>query len=321
MKKIFFLLAIFYYCYSFSLVHHVTTTNDRGPGSLRQAILDANADSTSPRSINFSISGSGPFVIQPLSPLPAVHASDVHIDGTTQAGWSSGNPNIVVDGEFAAYKFNGITVDGASNCVIRGLVINNGFFHGISVIHNATNTQIYECFLGTTLNGMSARPNRFGIRVSAFEGDHNESTIIGAPGQGNLISGNLHAGIFLSGNVNNAVIQSNLIGTDITGQVAISNLQAGIAILTIPSNTEVSCNDTHIGGSPVQGNLISGNGPTGAGILTGFQPIHGLIIEGNIIGLDSTQTFPLPNAINILMIQSVVPEITGLVIQNNVILP
>ena len=48
----------------------VTNTNDAGPGSLRQAILDANA-SPGTDVIGFNIPGAGPHTIQPItSTLP-----------------------------------------------------------------------------------------------------------------------------------------------------------------------------------------------------------------------------------------------------------
>jgi len=64
----------------------VTNTNDAGAGSLRQAILDANAN---PRldNINFSIPGAGPHTIQPLSASPTITDPAI-IDGYTQAGAS-----------------------------------------------------------------------------------------------------------------------------------------------------------------------------------------------------------------------------------------
>ena len=64
----------------------VTNTNDSGTGSLRQAILDANALS-GPDIICFDI-GSGTQTIAPLSPLPEI-ADVVTIDGTTQPGFIS----------------------------------------------------------------------------------------------------------------------------------------------------------------------------------------------------------------------------------------
>ena len=78
----------------------VTTTADSGPGSLRQAILDANAQAGE-QTIGFSIGVPevGPKVISLASPLPDV-TGPVTIDGTTQPGYvaSPNTPIVVVDG-------------------------------------------------------------------------------------------------------------------------------------------------------------------------------------------------------------------------------
>src|SRR5260370_22422906 len=71
--------------FSAGVTFTVINTNDSGPGSLRQAILDANANA-GPDTIRFSIS-SGPQAIAPLSPLPTI-TDPVTIDGTTQPGYS-----------------------------------------------------------------------------------------------------------------------------------------------------------------------------------------------------------------------------------------
>src|SRR5437667_4758637 len=57
----------------------VTTTDDAGAGSLRQAILDANANPGAD-TITFNISGSGLHTISPLSVLPDI-TDPVTIDG------------------------------------------------------------------------------------------------------------------------------------------------------------------------------------------------------------------------------------------------
>jgi len=62
----------------------VTNTNDSGPGSLRQAITDANA-SLGLDTIAFNIPGLGPHTIQLLSGLPAI-LDPVVIDGYTESG-------------------------------------------------------------------------------------------------------------------------------------------------------------------------------------------------------------------------------------------
>ena len=72
----------------------VTTNADDGPGSLRQAIIDAN--SANGGSIDFAIQGSGPFVISPASSLPAI-TRPVVIDGSSEHDFA-GNPLIEIAG-------------------------------------------------------------------------------------------------------------------------------------------------------------------------------------------------------------------------------
>jgi len=68
----------------------VTNTNDSGAGSLRQAIIDANATAAID-TINFNIPGSGLHTLNLTSFLPFID-QPIIIDGTTQPGWSAGNP-------------------------------------------------------------------------------------------------------------------------------------------------------------------------------------------------------------------------------------
>jgi len=65
----------------------VDTTADSGPGSLRQAILDANSVAGLAVTIDFAIPGAGVQTIVPITPLPRITAS-VLIDGTTQPGFA-----------------------------------------------------------------------------------------------------------------------------------------------------------------------------------------------------------------------------------------
>src|SRR5574338_1444983 len=64
----------------------VINTNDSGPGSLRQAILDANANAGLD-TIEFDIPGAGVHTIAPATPLDAI-TDPVVIDGYTQPGAS-----------------------------------------------------------------------------------------------------------------------------------------------------------------------------------------------------------------------------------------
>ena len=67
----------------------MTNTNDSGPGSLRQAILDSNSRQASAlvNTISFDIPGSGVQTIKPLTDLPTV-TQPVNIDATTQPGFA-----------------------------------------------------------------------------------------------------------------------------------------------------------------------------------------------------------------------------------------
>ena len=64
----------------------VTNTNDSGAGSLRQAILDANANAGLD-TIAFNIPGAGVHTITPATPLDTI-TDPVTIDGYTQLGSS-----------------------------------------------------------------------------------------------------------------------------------------------------------------------------------------------------------------------------------------
>ena len=85
---------------------NVTNTGDSGPGSLRQAITDAN---TNPGldTICFNIPGAGVQTIAPLSALPPI-SDPVIIDGYSQPGAS---PNTLAVGGDATLliELNGIT--------------------------------------------------------------------------------------------------------------------------------------------------------------------------------------------------------------------
>ena len=76
----------------------VTNTLDSGPGSLRQAILGANAH-PGRDAINFAIPGAGVHTIAPRSALPAI-TDPVVINGTTQPGYA-GAPLVQLDGTAA----------------------------------------------------------------------------------------------------------------------------------------------------------------------------------------------------------------------------
>src|SRR5437762_4870967 len=112
----------------------VTTTNDTGAGSLRQAITDANANGADgTNTIQFAITDppAGVRTITPASALPPI-TRPVIIDGYTQAG-SSPNTNAMPNGFSGTLLIeisvaivgggNGLVLSGVGGSTLRGLVI------------------------------------------------------------------------------------------------------------------------------------------------------------------------------------------------------
>jgi parallel beta-helix repeat protein len=280
----------------------ITSTNDSGPGSLRDAITAANAN-RGLDTIVFNIPGTGVQTIQPASPLPALTDPAV-IDGYTQPGAS---PNTLTAGDNAALLIvlNGTNAGptacglnlSTGGCTGRGLVINGFGSHGVFLSAEGSNT-ITGNFIGTDAAGAVASGNGWaqdagGIYVAQSSG----TNLIGGttPAARNLISGNPE-GIVLTGSDGNKIL-GNFVGTDATGSLAIPNTQeAGVLIN--------GGTDNHVGNAtPGSGNLIAGNVKTnsagwwdgGFGIEVSTDGTIG--IEGNLIGTDVTGKIGLGNHI------------------------
>src|SRR6185369_15157781 len=94
----------------------VTSTNSTGPGTLAQAIMNANAI-PGPDTITFNLSGTPPFVMTLGTGLP-VSSGPITIDATTQPGYS-GTPLVEVRGS-GSISVNGLTISGGTSTV-KGL--------------------------------------------------------------------------------------------------------------------------------------------------------------------------------------------------------
>src|SRR5262249_25719296 len=101
-----------------------------------------------------------------------------------------------------------------------------------------SNITIQGNLIGTDKSGAAAIPNNVGVLLPAVVPTQTVSQItIGGttPGAGNVISGNGRSGIELYGYASDNLIAGNLIGTDLTGTVALGNGD-GISISTGASN-------------------------------------------------------------------------------------
>jgi len=250
----------------------VINTNDEGPGSLRQAILDANskagADTTS-----FNIPGSGIKTITLLSPLPVVTES-LMIDGTTQPGFA-GSPVIALrrGAQGSTLKITGgkSTVRGLDICSVT-----NGFREQSPA--DATDIEI-----------TSAGSNRIEGNVISEAGMRitSSNNIVGgtARGAGNSFSTNgNHNGLFLIGQTaTDNQVQGNSFVVNPNSCAPNHTCPIGVAILTGNASNNI------IGGTtPQAGNVISGSPIL---MLSG----SGNLIQGNFIGIDVTGTLASNN--------------------------
>ena len=137
--------------------------------------------------------------------------------------------------------------------------------------------------IGVDATGTVAMANFIGVSCSSSS----VAVIVGGSGagQGNIISGNTEQAILFSA-CNNAVVQGNLIGTDVTGTLPIPNNEG------IEAN---SSNDLKIGGTGAgEGNVIAASVEQGIRLGT-----IDAIVQGNFIGTDESGTAGLGNGLGI----------------------
>jgi uncharacterized repeat protein (TIGR01451 family) len=264
------------------LTFSVTTTNDSGAGSLRQAMLDANSNPGAD-AISFNISGSGTQTITPLSTLPTITGA-VTIDGTTQNAGSA-TPPIELAGASAGAGVKGLTLAGG-NSTVRGLVINGFDSNGIEL--SGSSDIIDGNFIGINSTGTGGQGNgATGVLINSGSGHLVGGTVIAAR---NVISANLGHGVqVLLGPAMNHQVQGNLIGTDATGTIGLGNQGDGVDMLSGMQNI-TNCT---VGGTTAgAGNVISAN--TGVGVQFITVGTSNLV-QGNLIGTDASGSNGLGN--------------------------
>jgi VCBS repeat-containing protein len=180
----------------------------------------------------------------------------------------------------------GGTTPGARN-LISGNITNGvrvGFGNSGEV---SQNNRVEGNLIGTDAVGTSAIPNgASGVNV---RGPASNNTIGGTTAAArNIISGNTTYGVFLESSPG-TVVQGNFIGTDVTGAVAVPNVEAGV------QTTGSSANNVIGGTAAGAGNVISGNGGNPANSDGIFLGGIGAAVQGNVIGRNANGTAPLGN--------------------------
>ena len=266
----------------------VTNPFDSGPGSLRQAILNANAHTGFTDTIAFRIPGTGVHTITPLSPLPALTEPAI-IDGTTQSGYA-GSPLIELNGSSAGATA-GLTLTGGS--AVFGLAINRFSGNGLTLTGNG-NT-VSANYIGTDAAGTTDLGNS-GNGIQIVNGANN---VIGGPQPAvkNIVSGNEGEGIRIDGVVSTGnMVQGNFVGTNAAGTGALGNSASGIYIRRAPGNSvigNVISGNAGFAGIAICGNVDFCGGGTGVG---GPNDASGNIIQGNLVGTNAVGTGALGNA-------------------------
>ena len=263
----------------------VTNTKDNGPGSLRQAILDANLHA-GPDSIAFAIPKTdagyqslvGVWTIKPTSPLPDIMNDGTLIDGLSQAAFAGdtnpAGPEIEIDGTLAGSTVDGLRIRSLWNSV-RGLTINRFKGNGISIMGAGGNI-IIRSHIGVTPDAKAKAPNQSaGILISQsalnFVGFFDTTSA-------NTIGGNTASGIVISGgNSRFNVVMVNCIGTNLSHSMNLGNGGDGITFSD-------SANDNAVTGYAFPMHLVVMNNGLAGIHVNGPGTVRNLLAAGCIYG-------------------------------------
>lgn len=219
----------------------ITSTADDGSGSLRAAVLAANASCPRPAvfyatyvpcALQFNISDPSdrPWkTIRLKSPLPPVQAYTLRVDGATQTAFSGvanpDGPPIEITGG-GTVDGDGLIDDGACMSSIANLTINGFLGNGISLRDRPPDDfcgtgAITNNFIGTDPTGTIAIPNFRGIgSVQSL------SPLFQTRIQQNVVSGNIRSGMFM--NDGSLYIYANRVGLKAHADDPLPNGASGI---------------------------------------------------------------------------------------------
>ena len=236
-----------------SMTFTVTDNGDTGPGTLRNAIDQANL-SPGADLINFTAG-----------------LATINVGSTTALSLPDITETVTIDGGAARVELNGAAAGAsgigisivAPGVAVRRLVINRFAICGIAI--QDSNSIIQDNFIGTDVTGTTALPNGQGGVLVETSGN-----LIGGTGitQRNVISGNVGFGINLTTLLaTNNSIQGNFIGTDATGTAPLGNGGSGVRTIGSASNNTIG------GAVAAAANIIAFNGASGVNIFGGSNNV------------------------------------------------
>lgn len=297
----------------------VSNTADSGPGSLRQAMLDANAaqvtgpSACAPHQVVFSIPGTGPHAIQPLSPLPVIDIA-IEFNGLSQPGsvensllqGSNAVLRIEIDGSLAGpadgfvlrSRVPGVPGCGGAGSIFRGLVINRWQGAAISVGETACpldlacisgGVRILGNHIGTDASGMMAAGNGIALgRPTLAFGRGSTFNIVGEQvlGDGGATSPTPLARNVIAAGGSHAIQIASPVATQPAIDHRIRNNYIGLnaqGTAMLPNAGDGVRLAAGTSSTQVVENLIAGNTGSGIRIDAGAVGVHAL--AGNGIGI------------------------------------
>lgn len=292
----------------------VTSAADGGAGSLRAALEEANANcSPGPCRIAFAIPAGASTTIAPRTPLPAVLAARVFLDGTTQE-------SIAIDGRAA--NGPGLVFRTACEAIVEGLSLSN--FSDHAIVFSATapcsrsaldqrriaNNLLENNLRGILLDETSARVEKNVIRGHQLSGifTAGQSALFAYE---NTIERNGRSGIYLSPRTTFAEIFRNIIAENAEMGVAaaIGARQIDIRENSMRANGGLGIDWNLDGISPIRDD--DAEWPSNAPVL--FSAIYDAKREMTII-TGRVRTSPLGpyiNAVNVDLYANATPDGDG----------
>jgi titin len=304
MKKLSFILLLILSAQVYAGTYTVTNNGDNGgndpaagagTGTLRQAIVDANAAGGT-NTINFNIGSASTITL--LATLPSI--SNVTINGFSETGAAANtaavfgstlNPTYKITITSGSSGANTLLTLGSSN-VIKGLVFKDCASTGKLITVNGSSNQIIGCYIGMTSGGTSYGGGNatYGIYINGAA-----SNVIGngTKAGANLISGigNYGYGIYITGSgATSNTIKGNIIGLQKDGATLVSSNSQLYGVYI----TSSAASNTVGGTGSEDGNVISGQygkytSPykSGVGIFINSTATAGNTVIGNRIGTRS----------------------------------
>lgn len=208
--------------------------------------------------------------------------------GINAAGNGSAPNSIGVGISFDTRNLCSFNRIGGTNKAARNVIGGNST--GV-LIQDGTNNVVQGNYIGTDATGTNALACTQGIQIDSSNNLVGGTTVLAR----NVIASSISGTAIVCSTGSGNRIQGNFIGTDATGSRALI-LGTGIRVDGNSSATQIG-GLTAVPGTPPGNviNAVSGNGGGGVGVVVGNSDINN-VIQGNLIGTDSSGLNPLGNA-------------------------